>query len=236
MTDEPNDHDDTSKNVADETDADAAAQAAEETANEPDATTGASPERPAASTMPIARPSATPAPAPAKPAPVGPAEPLPVAIAKTRKRPPIWAAVAIAALPLWGILYLNSMTKPPASDPLTLGGQLFASAGCAGCHGSNGEGGTGPQLNNGKVLKTWPKYADQIKWVTLGSAGYQKAGHTTYGDGTTPIGTGSMPAFGGTLSDQEIAQIVYYERVTFGQETASPDLQALATMAGGSGG
>ena len=181
-----------------------------------------------------AAPPARPAP-PVAPRPAGPADPLPTAIAKTRKRPPFWAAIALAALPVWGILYLNSVTKPVnKNDPLTLGASLYASN-CQSCHGASGGGGAGPALAGGAVVKTWPNYKDHIDWVEKGTAGFQAEGKTTYGAENKPLSGGVMPGFKSALSVDQITLIVYYERVTFGNEN-NPDLLAAATTAAAGGG
>ncbi len=81
--------------------------------------------------------AATPAPAPtaaveeAKPEPPAP-EPAYIQAAKKRKRMPYWAASVLAALPLWGYMYVRTLEPPPAGedDPLTLGGEVYA-ANCA---------------------------------------------------------------------------------------------------------
>ncbi|MFZ0013434.1 MAG: cytochrome c, partial [Acidimicrobiia bacterium] len=52
---------------------------------------------------------------------------------------------------------------------------------------------------------------DHIEWVTLGSAGFPD-GH---GDTNKPT-AGGMPAFAGTLTDEQIAAVASFERVRFG--------------------
>jgi mono/diheme cytochrome c family protein len=74
------------------------------------------------------------------------------------------------------------------------GATIFA-ANCATCHGNAGQGGVGPVLA-GKVVTDFPDEADQIKVVTNGRGG--------------------MPAFGGDLTDEQIAQVVEYTRTDLG--------------------
>ncbi len=184
--------------------------------------------------------AAAPAPPPGPHDPIVAAheDTLAVAIAKTRKRPPFWATLALVALPIWALIYLNAVSKPgaKANDPLTVGGQLYA-ANCSSCHGSNGEGGVGPAFAGGAVVKTWPKYEDQITWVKDGTTKYLAAGHTTFGDGKTPINPAKiMPPFGTSLTEQQVAAVVYFERVQFGGEAPNAALAALATGGGGGGG
>jgi mono/diheme cytochrome c family protein len=91
---------------------------------------------------------------------------------------------------------------------LARGAELYAT--CAGCHGAGGGGGVGPALNT--VLVDFGACGTQIEWVTLGSAGWPGS---TYGDLAKPK-RGGMPGFGSSLTPEEIASVVTYERVTFG--------------------
>jgi mono/diheme cytochrome c family protein len=77
------------------------------------------------------------------------------------------------------------------------GADLFAQN-CSSCHGGNGEGGVGPKLSGGAVLKSFPKEADQIAFVTNGAGG--------------------MPAFGKRLTAAEIAAVVHYTRTDLAQK------------------
>ncbi|HEX2850043.1 MAG TPA: c-type cytochrome, partial [Acidimicrobiales bacterium] len=103
-----------------------------------------------------------------------------------------------------------------ANDPVTIGQGVFASAGCSGCHGPTGGGGVGPALDN--VTKTFPKFDDQIAWVTNGSASLKGQ---PYG-ATGKIATGGMPGFGTTLSKEQIIAVVCHERVDYGKESPVP--------------
>jgi mono/diheme cytochrome c family protein len=148
-------------------------------------------------------------------------------IAPTRAKVPLWIMPVLVALPLWGIVYLGafgSRVKANANDPVTLGGTLFAQN-CSSCHGSNGEGGgTGPQLNGGEVLKVWPSLQDHINWVHTGGAPFIGKSIGSLVKIAVPPNN-VMPAFGtdhgGTLTDDQIKQVVCYERVSFGGETES---------------
>ena len=170
-------------------------------------------DAPAPSPAPAA---ATPAPAPAaaveeaKPEPPKPV-PAYVQAAQTRRRIPYWVMPVLAALPLWGYVYVQTLSPPPVEDdPLTLGQEIYSSAGCAGCHGGTG-GGSGPipQLSDGAVLDTFPDFRDQMMWVRVGTNGWLG---DTYGEQAKPVGGGgTMPAHE-QLTDQELAQVVLYER------------------------
>jgi mono/diheme cytochrome c family protein len=171
--------------------------------------------------------AATPAPASgstaveeARAAPPKP-EPAYVKAAKARKRIPYWAMPVLAALPLWGYVYVRTLEPPPTgeTDPLVLGTELYL-ANCASCHGASGQGVSAPAFVDGAVVETWPDWRDHVMWVKLGTDGWPAA---TYGANNTPVGgAGTMPAFGGQLTDQETAQIVLHERELAGEDV-SPD-------------
>jgi len=155
----------------------------------------------------------------------------------------VWLAATFVVVPLIALLYLVSVPNGPRCgsagrllvDPATgeavgcdgnpygagqvddfgAGEALFA-ANCAICHGPEGGGGVGPAMAGGAVLETFPEgsCALQLRWVTGGSAGWPDP---TYGAQGKPV-KGGMPTFGASLTDREIAQVVLYERVAFGQE------------------
>lgn len=100
-------------------------------------------------------------------------------------------------------------------DFIGLGGQVFlgqvvSSANCSGCHGPQGQGGTGPPLAG--VISTFSSCPNHIEWVTKGSSGFQAEGRNTYGDAGKPI-TANMPSFAASLSPEQIASVVAFERV-----------------------
>src|SRR3954454_24521776 len=135
---------------------------------------GATPARSASTEVQPVAAAATPAAATAPPPPPPPPKPDPPYIQayKNRKKIPFWDVPALVALPLWAFVYANTLEKPPAATagPLAQGKTIFGQ--CAACHGASGEGGTGPSFQNGALGKTWPKYQDQIRWVSLGSNGW----------------------------------------------------------------
>jgi hypothetical protein len=100
------------------------------------------------------------------------------------------------------------------ADFIAMGEELYNGApSCDGCHGANGEGGVGPGFSG--VVTTFGSCADHIEWVTLGSAGFQAEGRSTYGD-TNQAVDGGMPTFGSSLSPEQIASVSAFERVRFG--------------------
>ena len=87
---------------------------------------------------------------------------------------------------------------------------------CASCHGGGGEGGSGPALAGG-VLGVFSMCVDHIEWVSLGTTGFLDAGRSVYGDTGQAVGAGGqMPSFQDTLTESQIAAVVFYERVVMG--------------------
>ncbi|MDP1819822.1 MAG: cytochrome c [Acidimicrobiales bacterium] len=181
--------------------------------------------------------TATPAAAPAAAAPAAPAVPEPapapepvrpeVAAALSRRKIPYWAMPVLAGLPLWAYVFWTTLEPPPGptDTPLALGQQVYS--GCSSCHGPTGDGGVGPAFDG--VEETWPDYRDHMMWVRLGSTGWPE---DTYGANDKPK-NGGMPAFP-SLSDEELAQVVLYERVAFGgMDPASPEAIELEEVAHG---
>ncbi len=187
-------------------------------------------------------PAATPAPAPAaaveeaKAAPPPP-DPAYIQAAKRRKRIPYWAMPVLAALPLWGYVYVRTLEPPPAgeTDPFVLGAETFT-ASCASCHGASGDGiGTAPGFTDGAVVETWPDWRDHVMWVRLGGQNWPAA---TYGATDKPVGGsgGQMPSFAGTLDDQQVAQVVLHERQLSDPDNVTednPDYAGLFAVARG---
>jgi hypothetical protein len=108
-----------------------------------------------------------------------------------------------------GTEFTGSGVGGGGTDFIAMGEDLYGGApACDGCHGANGEGGVG-------LVTTFGSCADHIEWVTLGSTGFQAEGRSTYGD-TNQAVDGGMPAFGDSLSAEQIASVVAFERVRFG--------------------
>jgi mono/diheme cytochrome c family protein len=153
-----------------------------------------------------------------------------VAAALARPKVPRWAVPVLAALPLWALIYAGSLYIPSAADadPVLKEGEGIYLQQCSGCHGGAGGGGQGRPLADGEVLLTFPDPQDHIAWVTGGSASVGVG--NPYGDPKRPGGQhvagetagGQMPAFGGTLSADEIVAVVRYEREVLSGETEDP--------------
>jgi mono/diheme cytochrome c family protein len=195
-------------------------------------------DAPAAAEAPAAASDAPAPAAPAAAAPAVPAEPAPppppapvrpeVAAALSRRKIPWWAASVLLALPLWAYVYQGTLEPPPEPEAgvLALGEEVYA--GCAACHGASGGGVSGPALTG--VLETWPDFRDHLAWVAVGSQGWSG---DTYGATDKPK-NGGMPAFAGTLTEEELAQVVLYERVEFGGlEEGSEEYTTLEEIAHG---
>ena len=160
--------------------------------------------------------AAAPAPAPAIPAEPEVPEYLPPLPAE-RSGIPSWVVPILALLPIWAFAYVGALSPPssgaPVLTPLQQGAQTFAKQ-CSPCHGANGEGGVGPKLAAGEAKLTFPNEADHIAWVDTGSAPHKGQ---PYGDAARPGGqhvakTGAMPPFKGTLTDEQIKNVVTFER------------------------
>ncbi len=171
------------------------------------------------------------------------AEPLDPGDAPMRPRRsgyPTWLAAAFVIIPLLAVTYILVSPNGPDCgtagqlkvDPVTglavncdgseFGGSSvdFFSQGagiyaqCAACHGANGGGGVGPAFTGGAVLATFPACTDHVVWVTLGTANFPDP---TYGATNKPVGGGGlMPGYEGALTEEQIASVSLYERVTFG--------------------
>jgi mono/diheme cytochrome c family protein len=183
----------------------------------------------AAAATPAARQAPAPAPAPEPPPPPKPLAPYVVA-AHTRKRIPVWAMPVLAGLPIWAFIFATTLSPPSLgeNDPLVIGREIYTGK-CASCHGASGGGGVGPALTNGDVVLTFPDPLDHIAWVEGGAESAAEGG--VYGDPSRPGGqrsvdtfSGVMPAFGTSLSPEEIAAVVRYEREVLSGAEPEPEL------------
>ncbi len=190
----------------------------------------------AASGGPNATPAVRAAAAVAVPEVIEPPKPEPsyVIAAKARPKVPIFVAPVLAALPVFAFIYWGAITpKPVAEDPvLALGASVYA-ANCASCHGAEGGGGVGRPLN--EVVKTFPAAADHIAWVKNGNVNLAQGAPYGVGRAARSNNYGIMPAFGGSLTEEEIAAVVHYERVEFGGEAADASAATGSNSTGSSG-
>ena len=168
---------------------------------------------------------AAPDPTPAVPEePKAPEPVAPYVEARIRRKTlPIWIIPVLIFLPFWAIYYVGYLENPTVTGGFAFeGGEAYGGQ-CAGCHGGAGGGGTGRQLSGGEVIATFPAndegVAQMVYWVSSGTAG---AVDGVYGDparsgGQRQAGSfGVMGGFGGSLSTEELAAVVYHERAAFG--------------------
>ena len=160
-----------------------------------------------------------------------------VAAALSRRKIPFWAMPVLAALPLWAYVYQATLEPPPAGENTPLGPAPRSTPPRAarGCHGAGG-GGNGGVPGFAGVIETWPDYRDHMMWVRLGNNGwFDIPAPRSTAPPRQASGGGVMPAFP-ALSDEELAQVVLYERVQFGgMEETGPEYEALLAIAEGTG-
>ncbi len=157
-----------------------------------------------------------------------PPDPAYVVAAKSRKKIPFWAMATLSLLPLWAFVYLLALRpqEKTVEGPLAVGAGLYSS--CAGCHGAEGQGGAGRVLNQGEVLKTFPKIEDMLNFVYTGSQAFATQGLAIYGNPDRDGGAHAPLSFngnpmpqqglrvGGGLTDAQILAVVCHERYTIG--------------------
>jgi mono/diheme cytochrome c family protein len=161
-----------------------------------------------------------------------------VEAALRRRKIPYWAIPVVALLPVWAFIYQWSLTPvtKAVSGPLASGQELYTNN-CQSCHLPTGAGdsagGIGFQLSGGSVLQTFPQINDQIAFVKSGSEPYIGK---PYGNPNRPggqrVGKAGMPAWGEVLTDQQINDVVCYERVVLSGQDPVP---AQCTAAGAAG-
>src|SRR5262249_41789794 len=100
-----------------------------------------------------------------------------------------------------GLAWLMDTPKPPAGAPK---GQRLYLGLCATCHGSDGRG-------------SWRAALFLVRPGALSDAAALDRRSDTYlfdliKHGGAPIGRPGMPAFGATINDEEIAEVVRYVR------------------------
>src|SRR3954452_23446139 len=106
--------------------------------------------------------------------------------------------VLVAAAAFVMLLFTNEPQKAapiPAAGTANTGATIFATR-CASCHGADGGGGFGPALRHGIVVHDFPDAKDQ--------------------EAVVANGRGSMPSFVGSLTPEQIAEVVQYTRSGLG--------------------
>jgi mono/diheme cytochrome c family protein len=115
------------------------------------------------------------------------------------------ACAHVGTSPEAQILTAEGRNQSVEGDPAA-GGAIYATQ-CAACHGPNGEGGFGPNLIDSAVADSYPRTVEQVT-----------------------DGQGPMPAFEGTLSDEQIADVAAYVHVVIAGENAEPPLPDVGTL------
>ena len=140
----------------------------------------------------------------------------------------------LAALPLWAYVYQATLEPPPAGE--------LDPARCAAARSTRRlrrlprrrrrRRQRRPALDG--VLETWPDYRDHMMWVRLGNGGWLEpsASRPTAPTTRRPAAAACPPH--PALTDEELAQVVLYERVEFGgmEESGEEYEQLLADRRG----
>ncbi|MCE2524536.1 MAG: cytochrome c [Acidimicrobiia bacterium] len=190
----------------------------------------------AASSAPAAAaPSASPLPAvpPAAPPPPPPPPKPWVQAALARQKIPYWVMPVLLFLPIWAFMYIGTLEDPTraATGILADGAEVYA-AECAVCHTATGAGsGTGPKLNDGEVLLTFPDDAENlglaqhVTWVAAGTDGTGEG--NPYGAAERGRVAGwfaNMPGHYDELTATEILAAVLHERTEHGESDVAATL------------
>lgn len=142
---------------------------------------------------------------------------------------PGWLYPAYVLIPILAIALLLSVLRvsneeAESAGPSLPGGSEYATQ-CAACHGPDGGGGSGPAMKD--VATVFPDPALHHAWVkdqaNAHSGPYGADNKGNAGKGSVP---GAMPKFSGTMSDEQIWDVVIYERVTFGGEDQAVSMKA----------
>ena len=189
------------------------------------ASPGAPAATPAASPLPAVPPAAPPPPPP-------PPKPW-VQAALGRQKIPYWVMPVLLFLPIWAFMYIGTLEEPTraATGILADGAEVYAQN-CAVCHTATGAGsGTGPRLNEGEVLLTFPDdpqnlgLAQHVTWVALGTDGTGEG--NPYGAPERGREAGwfaNMPGHYDDLTATEILAAVLHERTVHGESDVAATL------------
>ncbi len=155
-----------------------------------------------------------------------------------RPKVPVWALPVLAMLPIWAVVYAGALVVPEKgiTDPVLLEGQGIYNQSCASCHGNDGGGGTGRAAEWRRGAADLPGSGRAHRLGGQRLARRRHALRQPRATGGQHISSetsgGAMPAFGDSLTEEEILAVVRYEREILGGETES----ALAAGEGGAGG
>ena len=151
---------------------------------------------------------------------------------------------ALLFLPLWAFLYVGTLESPTRGETGLIGEgeEVYANtAACASCHGGDGAGtNSGPQLNGGELMLTFPESPDglglaqQIEWIVKGTNDtgvgrpYGAANRGEGGaEGRVAGWFGEMPGFSGDLTAREVIAASLYERAVHNDSATARTVAAL---------
>jgi mono/diheme cytochrome c family protein len=145
-----------------------------------------------------------------------------VQAAERRQKVPVWALAVLGFLPVWAVIYAQSLSAAPSTTKTQLAAGADVYSNCSACHGPTGGGGSGRKLAGHEVLLTFPNIAGQLQFVRLGDAGtagkYGNPGRDGgQHDALAGFNGAHMPAFKG-LTDAELLEVVRHERETLSGE------------------
>jgi mono/diheme cytochrome c family protein len=109
---------------------------------------------------------------------------------RSSARPQRAVLLSVVGLGLGLFAACGGGTPVTAAEPVS-GREVFEQQ-CAVCHGQQGEGGVGLRLAGGSVVAKFPRIEDQLTFVRSGK--------------------GTMPAFGGSLTAEQLRAVVEYTR------------------------
>lgn len=150
-------------------------------------------------------------------------------------------------LPLWAFLYVGTLESPTRGETGLIGEgeEVYANtAACASCHGGDGAGtNSGPQLNGGELMLTFPESPDglglaqQIEWIVKGTndtgvgrpygAASRGEGSAAAAEGRVAGWFGEMPGFSGDLTAREVIAVSLYERAVHNDSATARTIAAL---------
>ena len=122
---------------------------------------------------------------------------LPPMAPRHLRRSTAWIVALVATIALAGACSQEGAPEVPdgadgSQDPVLVEGREIWSDNCARCHGGSGGGGSGPALSDGRAVEAYPDAAEMQAVISEGRS--------------------AMPAFGGSLTPEEIEAVTAYVR------------------------
>lgn len=127
------------------------------------------------------------------------------------RSPARWLAAGLVGLMLWGGgQAFSSPTASPSSGPSPDRGMVVYQAYCVGCHGDNGRG-DGPMA--ARLFRDFGvRPSDMATWPFQDSHDDAKLAQAIKGGGRAVHKTDYMPAWGSTLTDRQVGDLVAFIR------------------------